>query len=164
MKQLKVTHLILWLWVFSVTFLMGGSVFEHVVLTPLWAGSPPDSVRAWQYGTVQAKFFVVVSSFYYLVALAMMIASWWMPSRVRWWALLAGLTAVVVGIATFGFFIPILQKTQATGGAGLSSDEITTLANQFTTWNWARWLAIIAGWAAGLRALALARSEPSDRR
>jgi hypothetical protein len=65
-------------------------------------------------------------------------------------------------VATFFFFIPILQKTQVTQGAGLSGEEITRLVNQFKTWNWGRWAVLIGGWIAGLRALSL--SESSDVR
>jgi hypothetical protein len=32
-----------------------------VVLTPLWAGSPPESVTQWQYGGIQRKFFIIFS-------------------------------------------------------------------------------------------------------
>jgi hypothetical protein len=53
------------------------------------------------------------------------------------------------------FFLPILQKTQVTRGAGLSAEEITALVNRFKTWNWGRWVLLIGGWAAGLRALSL---------
>jgi hypothetical protein len=72
--------------------------------------------------------------------------------------LAAGLTMLVLGIATVSFFLPILQKTQATRGAGLSGEEITRLVNQFKTWNLARWMLAIGGWAAGWRALSLSRS------
>jgi hypothetical protein len=60
------------------------------------------------------------------------------------------------------FFLPILQKTQATRGAGLSGDEITRLVHQFETWHWGRWAVIVGSWMAGLRALSL--SEPGEPR
>ena len=84
MKRLN-TRIVLWLFVLSATFLIGGGIFEHVVLTPLWAGSPPESVTQWQYGVVQAKFFVVASSLYYLFLLALIITLWWMPPPQRKW-------------------------------------------------------------------------------
>ena len=163
MKRLNVPLIVLWLWVLAVTILMGGGIFEHLVLTPLWAGSPPDSVTSWPYGVVQAKFFGVVSPLCFLLSLALIIASWWMPRQQRKWALVAGISMLVLGVTTFSFFVPILQKTQATRGAGLSGEEITRLVNQFTTWNWARWILSIGGWAAGWRALSLYASGESRR-
>ena len=155
------TRAALWLFVLSASILTGGGIFEHVVLTPLWAGSPPESVTQWPYGGIQRKFFIIFSPLYYLCSLALIIASWWMPRRQRKWALLAGLSGIVTMIATFSLFIPILQKTQVTRGAGLSGEEITALVNRFKTWNWGRWVVLISGWVAGLRAFSLPPSgEP----
>jgi hypothetical protein len=161
MKRLNVGQIFLWLFVLSAGILLGGSIFEGVVLTPLWAGSLPDSVTRWPYGSIQARFFMVVTPLYGLFSLALAVASRWMPRRQRKWALVAGLSGVVVIIATSLFFIPILQKTQATRGAGLSGEEITRLVRQFETWHWGRWAVITLGWVAGLRALSLSASgEP----
>ena len=154
-KRSAVVQVVLWLFVLSASILAGGGIFEHTVLTPLWAGALPDSVKGWQYGGIQRKFFIVVSPLYYLFSFALIIASRWMPRRQRRWALLAGLSGVILMFATVLFFIPILQKTQVTRGAGLSGEEITRLVNQFKTWNWGRWAVLIGGWLAGLRAFSL---------
>ena len=151
----------LWVFVLAASILTGGSLFEHTVLTPLWAGSPPESVTQWQYGGIQRKFFIAVSPLYYLCSLALIIASWWMPPRQRRYALAAGVSGLVVMLATFFFFIPILQKTQVTRGAGPSGEEITRLVNQFVTWNWGRYALMIGGWVAALRALRLPSSVES---
>ncbi len=161
MKRLNIPLIVLWLWVLAVTILMGGGIFEHLVLTPLWAGSPPESVTQWPYGVVQAKFFGLVTPLTGLLSLALIIVSWWMPRQQRKWALVAGVSSLLLGVATVSFFLPILHKTQATKGAGLSGEEITTLVNQFKTWNWARWILSIGGWAAGWRALSLSVSGES---
>src|SRR5918998_5456132 len=162
-KRSTVTQVVLCLFVLSAVILTGGGIFEHMVLTPLWAGSPPESVTAWQYGGIQRKFFIIFSPSYYLCSLALIIASWWMPQRQRKWALAAGLSGIIIMIATFSFFIPILQKTQVTRGAGLSGEEITRLVNQFKTANWARWIVLIGGWVAGWVALRLSWSGDSRK-
>jgi hypothetical protein len=161
MKRPNIPLIILWLWVLAVTILIGGGIFEHLVLTPLWAGSPPESVTAWPHGVVQARFFGVVSPLCFLLSLALIIASWWMPRRQRKWALVAGLSMLLLGVATVSFFLPILQQTQATRGAGLSGEEITRLVNQFKTWNWVRWILGVSGWAVEWRALSLSASGES---
>jgi hypothetical protein len=154
-------QVVLWLFVLSAGILLGGSIFEGIVLTPLWAGSLPESVTQWQHGSIQGKFFRIATPFYALFSLALVIVAWWMPPRQRMWAVAAGLCGILVIIATFLFFLPILNKTQATRGAGLSGEEITTLVNRFITWHWLRWAAIIGSWTAGLRALSLSASgEP----
>ena len=154
-KRRSFVRLSLWLFVLSLTVLTGGGIFEHVVFTPLWAGSPPESVTSWPHGAAQAKFFAVASPLYYLCSVALIVASRWMPRRQRTWALVAGASGIVVMLATVFFFIPILQKTQATRGAGLSGEEITRLVNQFVTWNYGRYVLMIGGWLAAVRALTL---------
>ncbi len=146
---------LLWLFVVSAGLMSGASVFEHVVLTPLWAGSLPESVREWPHGGVQGGFFMIVSPLYGLFSLALAIVSRWMPPPQRRWALLAGLSGIVVVVATIAFFLPILEKTQVTRGAGLTGDEITRMVHQFEMWNMGRWAMLIGGWMAGLRALRL---------
>ena len=127
MRRLNIPQIVLWLWILSVTILMGGGLFEHLVLTPLWAGSPPESVTQWPHGVIQGRFFGIVSPLCFLLSLALIIVSWWMPPRQRKWALVAGLTLIIMGISTFAFFLPILRKTLGMRGAGLTGEEITTL-------------------------------------
>ena len=160
-KRSIIALIVLWLFVLSAGILLGGSIFEGVVLTPLWAGSLPESVTEWQYGSIQSKFFMFATPLYGLLSLALVIVSWWIPSHQRMWALAAGLSGIVVVIATSLFFLPILQKTQATQGAGLSGAEITRLVNQFKTWHWGRWALIIISWVTSLRALSLSSSKDS---
>ena len=160
-KRPATIQVVLWLYLLSLTILIGGGIFEHVVLTPLWAGSPPESVTAWQYGVVQAKFFSIASPLYGLFSLALIIASFWMPAEQHKWALAAGICGITVMLTTIFFFVPILSKTQATRGAGLSGEEITRLTNQFVNWNYGRYVLMIGGWIAALRAITLSSSEES---
>jgi hypothetical protein len=154
-KRILLTTVILWLFILSAGIITGGSIFEGVVLTPLWSHALPDSVRQWPYGTIQSKFFAVVTPLYALLSLALLIASHWMAAQQRKWARVAGLFGLIVVIATFTFFFPILQKTEGAQGAGLSGEEITRLVNQFKTWHWGRWALLISSLLAGLRALSL---------
>ena len=108
---------------------------------------------------MQGKFFGIASLLYGLFSLALILASWWMPAAQRNWGLVAGLTGVIVVLITIFFFISILQKTQATKGAGLSGEEITMLTNQFVNWNYGRYVLMIGGWFAALRALSLSSSR-----
>lgn len=162
-KRSPFAHVVLWLYVLAAGIITGGSIFEHTVLTPLWAGSLPESVTQWQYGGIQGKFFRVVTPTYALLSLVLVIASFWMPPQQRKWALVAGLSGITVLLATIFFFLPILGKTQATRGAGLSGEEITALVTQFKSWNWGRWALLIGGWVAGLRAFSLSSSTEERR-
>jgi hypothetical protein len=157
-------QLLVWCFVLSAGVMCGGSIFEHVVVTPLWAGSPPESVRQWPHGGIQGSFFAIASSLYALLSIALAVASRWMPARQRSWALCAGLSGIIVVAITVLFFLPILDKTEVSRGAGLSDDEITRLVTDFKTWNWGRWALMIGGWIAALRALSLSHLAPANTR
>lgn len=146
---------VVWLFVIATGILLGGSIFEGVVLTPMWSHNLPDSVRSWQHGAAQSPFFAVLTPFYGLLSLVMIVAGFMMNSRQKMPALIAGVLGVAVLIATVTFFLPILGQTEFNQGAGLSGEEITRLVTQFKTWHWLRWAAIAASWLCGLRVLSL---------
>lgn len=150
-----ITLIVVWLFVITTGILLGGSIFEGVVLTPMWSHNLPDSVRQWQHGAAQTPFFAIATPAYGLLSLALIIVGLMMPSRQRLPALIAGVLGVIVLIATVTFFLPILGQTEFNQGAGLSGDEITRLVTQFKTWHWGRWAAITISWLAGLRLLSL---------
>lgn len=153
------SQIIVWLFVITAGILLGGSIFEGVVLTPMWSNSLPDSVRQWQHGGVQASFFAIATPLYGLLSLVMIILAFGMPPKQKKWWLVAGGIGIAVIIMTFTFFLPILQQTEFNQGAGLSGEEITRLVTQFKTWHWGRWAAIIISWLAGLRVLSLSAEK-----
>ncbi len=155
----KFTRMVLWVWVIVAGILLGGAIYESLVLLPLWAGNPPTSVVEWKHGAPQGRFFAVITPVYGLCSLALLVLAFRMPQRVRKFALSAGAVGVLIVVWTFLFFIPILQQTQATGGAGLSGDEITRLTNQFVSWNYLRLILLIGSWIAGLRAFSVSGEE-----
>lgn len=150
---------VVWLFVIVTGILLGGSIFEGVVLTPMWSNNLPESVRHWQYGGVQATFFGFATPLYGLLSIAMIAFSFGMPAGQKKWSLVAGFLGVAVIIMTFAFFLPILQQTEFNQGAGLSGDEITRLVTQFKTWHWGRWATIAISWLAGIRTLSLSAAS-----
>lgn len=154
----------LWLLVISGGVLSGGALYELVVTLPLWFGAVPDSVTAWEHGSIQAPFFMIVTNGWVLMSIAVFSLSFVMPHPVRLWARIPGVIGVVILIWTIAFFIPVLVKTQGNRGAGLSGDEITRYAVQWVHWNYVR-LALLAGaWLVSIRALVMvSRREMSPR-
>ena len=163
LKRGLTTQFVLWFFVLSAGLLTGGSIFEGVVLTPLWSNALPESVRQWPYGTIQSKFFAFATPLYALFSLALLLVSRGLSEKQRTWAWIAGLCGILVIIATFTFFFPILQQTEGAQGAGLSGEEIVRLVNQFKTWHWGRWALLIGSWLAGLRVLSLSAEAASAK-
>jgi hypothetical protein len=148
----KLAVIVLWLLVVASGVLVGGSFFERIVVTPLWAAS----VTIWSLGAIQKPFFVVVTPGWALLSLAALLLSFAMPAPARPWARLAGVVGVSVMIWTAAFFVPLLEKTEANGGAGLTGEEIVRFTRQFVSWGLLRTALAMGGWLAALRALLLA--------
>lgn len=146
----------LWLLVIFGGLLSGGALYERVVTLPLWFGALPGSVTAWPHGSIQAPFFMVVTNGWALMSIVVFALSFAMPRPVRLWARIAGILGVVTLIWTMVFFVPLLVKTQANRGAGLSGEEITRYATQWIHWNYVRLMLVAGAWLASIRALVLA--------
>lgn len=154
-----IAQLVLWLFVFSSSIQMGGSVYEMLVVNPLWFGSPPESVTNWnpvpQFAIEPGRFWAAAVPLYMLTTLAILITAWFMPPPRRKWALIAGVCTLAVIVSTAVFFVPILRDTIMSRGAGFSAEEITAKVNLWVNWNWLRMAVVFVGWLAGVRALSL---------
>ncbi|MET0753768.1 MAG: hypothetical protein ABWZ66_10365 [Pyrinomonadaceae bacterium] len=150
---------IVYLLIISTVLQLGAAAYETFVITPLWSGSLPESVTNWnpvaQYAINPGLYWMKGAVLYALCTFLMLGSAWFMPQAQRKLVLLAGILALLILIATELFFVPILIKTIFTRGAGLSSDEITRLANSWVHWNWLRFAAGITAWLAAIRALSL---------
>ncbi|CAN5635783.1 hypothetical protein BH10ACI3_BH10ACI3_26870 [soil metagenome] len=149
---------VVWLFVITTGILLGGSIFEGAVLTPMWSHNLPESVRQWQHSGAQGPFFAVATPLFGLFSVALLALSFGMPRRQKMWSFVAGALGVAVIIMTFTFFLPILHQTEVNQGAGLSGEEITRLVTQFKTWQWGRWAVIVVSFLSGLRALSLSEA------
>jgi hypothetical protein len=146
--------------------LIGATVFEALVITPLWAGSPPESVRGWnenpRYAIESRIFFGFISPPLLLSTLVSLIAGWNMPWTRRKWLVAAVICTLIGFFATVLFFVPILRETTSTRGAGLSDAEIVEKVSSWVTYNWWRMALQTFGWLAALRALSLRYLPPNS--
>jgi hypothetical protein len=127
----------LWLSVIALSTWVGGTLYQMLVIVPLWSASPPETVRAFFQGTDYNR---TVTSFFgppLMVArnaplIAALIAGWHLP-RHRRALLLAVVCFMGFGVAlTVAFVYPInaVLFEQAGGEAGAA--EVRRLA--------ARWI------------------------
>ena len=147
---------VLWLLVVSSGVLVGGAVFDTVVLQPMWSAAPPLSVTAWPHGAIQSRFFQVVTPGWALLSLVAFALSYALPEAARPWARTAGVVGVVVLVWTVAYFVPRVIRTAGRAGAGLTTDEITRLTRQFVQWGYLRTAIALGAWLVALRALVLA--------
>jgi hypothetical protein len=133
-----------------------------VVVTPLWASNPPQSVR----GFSPVAEFAVQPLSYELPAVAVLaFASFGLLSAGagsamgRGWALLAGVLGLAVAIATIAHAVPILRRTIVENGAGLTDSQLIEQVRAWVLWSRLRLLVLLVAWIAAIAGL-LRRSAP----
>lgn len=158
-------RLTLWLAALVFGVHIGAATYEMVVVTPLWAGDPPQSVR----GFNPVAEFAVRPLSYKLPAVAVLtFASFGLFSVAvgkatgRGWVLLAGMLGLTVAIATIIHAVPILRRTIVENGASLTDSEVIEQVRAWILWSRSRLLALLVAWVATIAAL-LRRSAPPRR-
>ena len=129
-------------------------MFDALVLTPLWAGSPPQSVTTWSYGAIQGRFFLPIGTVAALLSLILLFIARLTPPQCRRWAVIAAVCGLIVLLSEVLFFVPIQMKIQVIPGTGLSGEEIVKLANRFVLWHSLKLIVGLTAFTAGLQALA----------
>ena len=165
----RAAQILLWCFVIALGVLIGGAVYETLVITPLWAGSPPESVRGWnadpRYAILPVKFWGIFTPLVTLLALLALISGWRTTPARRRWLLAAALCFGASVLSTALFFVPTIVELLAQKGAGLSAAEITSKAQQWVAFNWLRLAAVAAAWLASLRALSIPpAAQPRGKR
>jgi len=153
----------LWAYTLISGIVLGASIYEYLVITPLWLRSLPESVINWnlatRYPIVPGKFWEPIEPFFLVVSLICLALAWFGPRGQRRWLGIAGGCAVA-GLLTIAlFFVPILQKTVLTNGNGLPEAEITRLSLIWAHWQWLCLVMIFAGWIAAVRGLTVSNPQ-----
>ena len=124
---------------FSMAGAIGGGLYEHFVLTPLWSASPPASFAIIQPGTgvPLQNFWIPVHA---AITLFLIPAVWlsWKDRKVRG-LLLVGLSSYIVMRVWSGlFFIPEMLAFQQVPADSAASTELMARVSSWTFWTWFR--------------------------
>jgi hypothetical protein len=150
------TRAALWLAVLLYGAHAGAAMYEMLVVTPVWAAEPPQSVRAWG---IMTKAAVQPMAYQEPAILALGSVSLLVPWLSIWrtaarpWVVFSGALGVALVASTVVYAFPILERTLRDGGAGLTDQEII---NQVHAWQWwcdVRLVILLAAWVASLTAL-----------
>ena len=157
------TRLILWLAVLVLGIHIGAAVYEMVVITPLWAGNPPASVRGFN---PVADFAIEPLSYKRPAIIVLAVTAFGLLSvgsrrgAGRAWSLLAGAIVLALAAATVLHAFPILRRTIGTNGAGLSDLQIVEHVNAWLLWSRVRVAGLALAWAAAVAALVQLYTRP----
>lgn len=146
---------------------IGGGLYEARVVMPLWSAAAPDSVTAfYQHNSANpqfapdpgGRFWIFVTPFATLLALAILISAFWTAPEHRKWRIAAGCIALIVDVATFAWFVPTIIQLSSNAVMTMSRDELASLTNWWVNLNWVRAALLTAAWLAALRAMTIPTS------
>lgn len=147
----SIAEALLWLFVINLGTVFGAGIYEARIVVPLWASSPPGSLRSPDSGR---RFWAFVTTVpLSLLTLGNLLAAWQAPAPRRgWWLAAVALILVERGL-TFGYFIPTMLRLQRT--TTLPEPIIRAKLSHWTRWNYVRSALTLAAWLAALRVLSL---------
>src|SRR6266702_2177291 len=107
---MDLARIVLWLFVINLGIVFGAGLYEARIVVPLWASSPPESLRSPDSGR---RFWAFVTTIpLTLLTLASLVAAWHAPAPRRESWLVAAVVILVERIATFSYFIPTMLRLQ----------------------------------------------------
>jgi hypothetical protein len=155
----RALNVLLWYAVFAWGIWLGGTIYQMVVVVPMWSASPPESLRAFLQGTDYNRTiyhffgpsFIAARIIPLILALAL---AWNLPKHRAALGVAAVCTLAIVGF-TLAYIYPINAVLFDQAGGDHSAVEIAAMAR---TWIWADRLRLgvgIVAFVAILRAFKL---------
>ena len=123
----------------SIALAIGGGLYEHLVLTPLWSASPPSSFAIIQPGTgvPLQKFWIPVHTAITIFLILSLVLTWRQMGVRR--LLLIGLSSYIVMRVWSGlYFIREMLAFQKISLDSLPSAELSARVASWTFWTWFR--------------------------
>src|SRR3989454_5352435 len=121
---MDLARIVLWLFVTNLGIVFGAGLYESRIVVPLWASSPPESLRSPDSGR---RFWAFVTTIpLTLLTLASLVAAWHAPAPRRESWLVAAVVILVERIATFSYFIPTMLRLQRAALPQARSEEHTS--------------------------------------
>lgn len=134
----RTLNLVLWYSILAWGSWFGGTLYQMLVVVPMWSAAPPESVHEFFRGTSYMKHifnffgppYMAARVLPVLIALAL---AWHLP-RMRRLLGFASVCLVATVVFTLAFIYPINDVLFAQAGGELSADEIRRMVS---TWIWA---------------------------
>src|SRR5918998_296088 len=155
----RIAQVLLWLAVLGLSVWVGGTLYQMLVIVPMWSASPPESVRAFFLGT---RYNETIWNFFgppFMAArsaplLGALLVGWHLP-RHRKWLLVAAACMAFGVVFTLAYIYPINDVLFTQAGGHHSPDEIRAMARQWVLADRVRFGVGVIGFLALLRALSI---------
>jgi len=117
--NMKVSQIILWLFVVAVGLEIGAGMYEMILVVPLWANGAPESVVAFYQQNVAnpqfalnagPRFWMFMTPTVGLLAIATLLTSFKTAARHRKWRIAGSALIIFIVAATFAWFVPNIMR------------------------------------------------------
>lgn len=165
--RVRLVRISLWLAVLGLSVWIGGTIYQMVVIVPMWSHSPPESVRTFftitRYNETIWNFFGPPFMIARLLPLLAALALGWYLPRHRYW-LLAAVASMAFGIVfTLIYVYPINEVLFFQAGGRQSDEGVTILVDNWIFADRLRFVVGLAGFLCLLRAFSLPISNRNSR-
>lgn len=163
-QKSSIAQIFLWLFVVMLGIEIGAGLYETIVIVPMWAGSPPDSVVAfYQHNaanpqmTINAggKFWIFATPLVGLLSITVLLTGKWANSEQRRLRTIGSGLALLVVISTFVWFVPNIILLQSKEVLTMDANKLASLANWWFTLNWVRCFLYVTAWVTALHSLTI---------
>ncbi len=151
--------ILLWYNVLSFSIWFGGTIYQMLVIVPLWSASPPESLRAFFQNTEFTRtirhFFGPTAMVLRVVPLLLGLAAGWHLARHRMWLLLPVVCYAIAVVMTLAYIYPINRVLIDQAGGSLSSLELQAMVRRWILADRIRLGIVTVGFVSLLRALTI---------
>jgi hypothetical protein len=159
MSRELMVKILLWYNVVSLSVWVGGTLYQMLVIVPIWSASPPESVRAFFQGTAIMttirSFFGPVWQVARALPMFVLVAVAWSYKNVRPWIIVCASTLLFGLVMTRAYVYPINAVLFDKAGGDLSADAVRALAREWIFADRVRFAIMSAGYLCLLRAFSL---------
>jgi hypothetical protein len=143
---------------------IGAGLYEMSVIVPLWSHDPQSAHLFW---TAHPQFAPQPGSRWWmfstpltgLAALCTLFLAGSLPQRQARLLRKAAACVVLLVVATFAWFVPLLLKLQGPQVLNWTADAAMQKAALWAEWNWVRGLVYVLAWLVVIRAATLPASD-----
>lgn len=165
----RIAQILLWYNVISMGIWAGGTVYQMVVIVPLWSAAPPESVRAFFLGTgwlgTIGNFFGPRTMALRMLPILLGVVAGWHLRMHRGWLLVPALCSIAGVAMTLSYIYPINDVLFTQAGGNLGPEAVRGMVRQWIVADRVRFAIMSVGYLCLLRALSIpfpneARSTP----
>lgn len=160
---MKISKLILWLFVITLGVEIGAGLYETILVVPLWASGAPESVVGYYQQNVAnpqfalnagPRLWMFLTPSVGLLAVATLLTGFKTVPQHRTWRLAGSLLAIFVVAVTFAWFVPnIMRLTYDV--PNMTAADMAITAKWWVNLNWVRVVLYMTAWICTLRAFSI---------